>query len=54
MVCMDNKGSIIANLDKKIGDVYVLTAKAITIREALKMSRDCIWTKLSSRVTRIS
>lgn len=40
MVCRDNKDPIIVSLDKKIGDVSVLIAKGIVIREALKITRD--------------
>lgn len=40
LLCMDNKGRIVASLDKKIGDVPVLDAAAISIREALRAARD--------------
>lgn len=31
LVCKDNKSRIMVSLDKKVGDVLILIAKAITI-----------------------
>lgn len=40
VVCRDSSGSTIASLGKKIGEVPVLVAEAIAIREALTLARD--------------